>query len=267
MRLPPSPRPTAGGRPEPIGNPRLGVALRRRIGAPSLAHGRRGQRSLRESRQTGSADNPETGDPGDTFIDRMHRASKRSDDQAQPAGRRRIRAVAGAVEAPVSEAIVVAGDGASRSRVPVTSEAASSTESNCSKMARHPFPRPQPHPPRRPCRGGRTGLARDPPLFVVPEEFKLEPAEPWQLQLLVQRSVGARQGVPDLRRGLQLPDRYLRIEQPVTPPAAASARAPSPRQPQPIAGAEPGPISEQAPAASATTRAPLLKVPWTSRSG
>ena len=29
-------------------------------------------------------------------------------------------------------------------------------------------------------------------LFVVPEEFKLDLTEPWQLQLLVQRNVGAR---------------------------------------------------------------------------
>ncbi|WP_425286870.1 4Fe-4S binding protein [Microvirga vignae] len=63
-------------------------------------------------------------------------------------------------------------------------------------------------------------------LFVVPEDFRLDLTEPWQLQLLVQRNVGARDKA-FLTYNLEytLPDQYLRVEQP--PPAAAA-----PGQPQ-----------------------------------
>ncbi|XOC83280.1 4Fe-4S binding protein (plasmid) [Microvirga sp. M2] len=60
-------------------------------------------------------------------------------------------------------------------------------------------------------------------LFVVPEDFKLDLTEPWQLQLLVQRNVGARDKA-FLNDTLEytLPEQYLRIEQPTVPPAAPS---------------------------------------------
>jgi NosR/NirI family nitrous oxide reductase transcriptional regulator len=59
-------------------------------------------------------------------------------------------------------------------------------------------------------------------LFVVPEDFRLDLTEPWQLQLLVQRNVGARDKA-FLNYSLEytLPDPYLRVEQPPAPPAAA----------------------------------------------
>ena len=58
-------------------------------------------------------------------------------------------------------------------------------------------------------------------LFVVPEDFKLDLAEPWQLQLLVQRSVGARdKAFLTFDLGYTLPDQYLKIEQPPPPPLA-----------------------------------------------
>jgi NosR/NirI family nitrous oxide reductase transcriptional regulator len=64
-------------------------------------------------------------------------------------------------------------------------------------------------------------------LFVVPEDFKLDPTEPWQLQLLVQRNVGARDKA-FLTYNLEytLPDQYLHVEQPPALPAPAQ------RQPQ-----------------------------------
>ena len=64
-------------------------------------------------------------------------------------------------------------------------------------------------------------------LFVTPPEFTLDPAQPWELQLLVQRAVGARDKAFltfDLK--YTLPDQYLRREQQaVTVPASASAPA------------------------------------------
>jgi NosR/NirI family nitrous oxide reductase transcriptional regulator len=67
-------------------------------------------------------------------------------------------------------------------------------------------------------------------LFVVPEDFELDLTEPWKLQLLVQRNVGARDKA-FLTYDLEytLPDQYLRIEQ---PPAAAPAPAPQQAQTQ-----------------------------------
>ncbi|AWM85415.1 NosR/NirI family protein [Microvirga sp. 17 mud 1-3] len=59
-------------------------------------------------------------------------------------------------------------------------------------------------------------------LFVVPEDFKLDLTEPWQLQLLVQRNVGARdKAFLTFDLAYTLPDSYLKIEQPPAKPAAA----------------------------------------------
>nr|WP_246180204.1 NosR/NirI family protein [Microvirga thermotolerans] len=70
-------------------------------------------------------------------------------------------------------------------------------------------------------------------LFVVPEDFKLDLAEPWQLQLLVQRNVGARdKAFLTYDLAYTLPDAYLRIE---TPAAAAAPQA----QAQPAQSATP----------------------------
>ncbi|WP_244607312.1 NosR/NirI family protein [Bosea sp. CS1GBMeth4] len=79
-------------------------------------------------------------------------------------------------------------------------------------------------------------------LFVVPEELKLDLSEPWQLQLLVQRNVGARdKAFLTYELAYALPDRYLRVEQQA--PAAAAPAQPAPDAPR-LAGndraAEPG---------------------------
>lgn len=68
-------------------------------------------------------------------------------------------------------------------------------------------------------------------LFIVPEEFKLDLTEPWQLQLLVQRNAGARdKAFLNYELAYTLPEQYLRIEQPASP-AGAPARPP-PEGPQ-----------------------------------
>jgi NosR/NirI family nitrous oxide reductase transcriptional regulator len=62
-------------------------------------------------------------------------------------------------------------------------------------------------------------------LFAVPEEFSLDLSEPWELQLLVQRSFGARdKATLPFNLGYTLPDRYLKA----VPVAVA---APHPAQP------------------------------------
>jgi NosR/NirI family nitrous oxide reductase transcriptional regulator len=62
-------------------------------------------------------------------------------------------------------------------------------------------------------------------LFVTPEDFSLDPTAPWQLQLLVQRAIGARdKAFLSFDLGYTLPEKYLKREQPavtVSPEGAA----------------------------------------------
>jgi NosR/NirI family nitrous oxide reductase transcriptional regulator len=68
-------------------------------------------------------------------------------------------------------------------------------------------------------------------LFVVPEGATLDPVEPWRLQLLVQRAIGARdKAFLTFDVGYTLPGKYIRTERPAAvvattpePPAAAPA--------------------------------------------
>src|SRR5262249_26228440 len=63
--------------------------------------------------------------------------------------------------------------------------------------------------------------------FIVPAGVGFDPAEPWRLQLLVQRAWGARdKAFLTFDVGYQLPTKYLRAE--VVPTAAAPVPAPSP---------------------------------------
>ncbi|MEH6718430.1 MAG: 4Fe-4S binding protein [Aurantimonas endophytica] len=69
-------------------------------------------------------------------------------------------------------------------------------------------------------------------LFIVPEDFDFEVTEPWELQLLVQRSFGARDKASlPFNLGYSLPDRYMVAEPaaaPARPTAAAEATPPAP---------------------------------------
>lgn len=78
-------------------------------------------------------------------------------------------------------------------------------------------------------------------LFLVPEEFTFDVAEPWQLQLLVQRSIGARdKAFLSFSVGYSLPERYLR--QPAVAPTqkpAATAEPPAASAPSDASGIDP----------------------------
>ncbi|WP_445500876.1 4Fe-4S binding protein [Microvirga sp. G4-2] len=89
-------------------------------------------------------------------------------------------------------------------------------------------------------------------LFVVPEDFKLDLTEPWQLQLLVQRNVGARDKA-FLTYNLEytLPDQYLRIEQPPTP-----APTPAPQAQAQNQAGTPAAAAAQQPQGQGPTTAP-----------
>ncbi len=83
-------------------------------------------------------------------------------------------------------------------------------------------------------------------LFVVPDDFDFAAAEPWELQLLVQRAIGARdKAFLTFDLPYTLPERYLaKIEAP--PPAApASEEAAQPAETGPALGLDEEPVWKQ----------------------
>ncbi len=79
-------------------------------------------------------------------------------------------------------------------------------------------------------------------LFVLPPDFAFDPAQPWTLQLLVQRAIGAREkAFLTFDLGYTLPDTYLKREQ----PAAVVRTEPSVASPQPSQGAAATPSDEE----------------------
>jgi len=69
-------------------------------------------------------------------------------------------------------------------------------------------------------------------LFVLPPDFTFDPTEPWTLQLLVQRAIGARdKAFLTFDLSYTLPDAYLKREQPATViHTAPTATSPQPSQ-------------------------------------
>ena len=66
-------------------------------------------------------------------------------------------------------------------------------------------------------------------MFILPTEFTLDPTEPWQLQLLVQRATGTREkAFLTFDLDYVLPERYLKVEPQAQQPAAGSAATPLP---------------------------------------
>jgi len=96
-------------------------------------------------------------------------------------------------------------------------------------------------------------------LFVLPEGSEFNPAEPWRLQLLVQRAIAALDKVfVTFDLGYQPPDKYLKTEQPA--PTAAPSADPSASHSAAIraAGAE---------AAEEAAEIPLWQRIWQNRQG
>ena len=95
-------------------------------------------------------------------------------------------------------------------------------------------------------------------LFVVPADFAFDPAEPWALQLVVQRVVGARDKAwVTFDLGYALPETYLKGQAPVQTAAAAAPTAKSAPVPAPEAGV---PTADEDPLWMRIWRADTLKV-------
>jgi NosR/NirI family transcriptional regulator, nitrous oxide reductase regulator len=93
-------------------------------------------------------------------------------------------------------------------------------------------------------------------LFIVPADFAFDPTEPWALQLLVQRVVGARDKAwVTFDLGYTLPETYLKRQAPVLPAAAAAPTAKS--VPAPETGV---PTTDEDPLWMRIWRADVLKI-------
>ena len=134
---------------------------------------------------------PETGDPDDTLHRPLRRAGQRPGDRPQPARRARLRALRRRLK-PGQQAILVAGDGAYsfkgsgyvRGGIFDRIELIQDAQASASATATIRGSATSPPTARRSCARSRCSSC--------PRTSASISTEPWQLQLLVQRSVGAR---------------------------------------------------------------------------
>lgn len=188
-----------------------------------------------------AANNPETVDPNDPFIDLYIAPVSvptigRSllGDQAYEQLRARLK--------PDQQAIVVAGDGAYSFKGSGYVRGGIFDRIELLQGGQGIRFRDRNHTRLGALAADGAPALREIALFVVPEDFKLDLTEPWQVQLLVQRNVGARDRA-FLTYDLEytLPDQYLRVEQPPAPAPDQSqqqGQAPAPT-PAPAASTAP----------------------------
>jgi NosR/NirI family transcriptional regulator, nitrous oxide reductase regulator len=180
-----------------------------------------------------AADSPEPGDPDDTFIDLYVAPASvptigRSllGDEAFERLKARLK--------PGQQAIVVAGDGVYSFKGSGYVRGGIFDRIELLQDGQGTRFRDRDHTRLGALAAAGAPDLREISLFVVSEDFKLDLAQPWQLQLLVQRSVGARdKAFLAFDVGYTLPETYLRAEQAAAARPAASARA------EPAAPAQP----------------------------
>ncbi|WP_409999182.1 4Fe-4S binding protein [Bradyrhizobium sp. SZCCHNR1093] len=185
-----------------------------------------------KSGNAAAAQNPEPGDAGDTFIDLYVAMASvptigRSllGDEGYQRLKQRLQ--------PGQQAIVVAGDGVYSfkgsayvrggifDRIEVLQEGGSTRFRDKNHMRLGAL-----------AAAGAPAL-REIGLFVTPPEFTLDPTEPWQLQLLVQRSTGSHdKAFLTFDVDYTVPDVYLKHEtRAAATPATAAQPAPATAQP------------------------------------
>ncbi|WP_239468647.1 4Fe-4S binding protein, partial [Microvirga arvi] len=212
-----------------------------------------------------AANNPETADPNDTFID-LYVAPV----SVPTIGRSLLGDAAyGQLTArlkPDQQAIVVAGEGAYSFKGSGYVRGGIFDRIELLQEGQGTRFRDRNHTRLGDLAAAGAPALREIALFVVPEDFRLDLTEPWQLQLMVQRSVGARDKAflaYDL--DYALPDQYLRIEHrpPAAPAPAAQAQAQvqgQPAAPTP-APAEPS-LNDAAALAAGEIEEPLWLKIW-----
>ena len=212
-----------------------------------------------------AANNPETGDPNDTFID-LYVAPV----SVPTVGRSLLGDAAYAQLMarlkPDQQAIVVAGEGAYSFKGSGYVRGGIFDRIELLQEGQGTRFRDRNHTRLGDLAAAGAPALREIALFVVPEDFRLDLTEPWQLQLLVQRNVGARDKA-FLTYNLEytLPDQYLRIEQrpPAAPAPAPQAQAQVQGRPAPptSAPAEPS-LNDAAALAAGEIEEPLWLKIW-----
>ncbi|MGJ5138798.1 4Fe-4S binding protein [Bradyrhizobium oligotrophicum] len=189
-----------------------------------------------KSGNTAAAQSPEPGDAGDTFVDLYVAMVSvptigRSllGDEGYQRLKQRLQ--------PGQQAIVVAGDGIYSfkgsayvrggifDRIEVLQEGGSTRFRDKNHMRLGAL-----------AAAGAPAL-REIGLFVTPPEFTLDPTEPWQLQLLVQRSTGSHdKAFLTFDIDYTVPDAYLKQQtRPAVPATKATTARPAPATAQPVA--------------------------------
>lgn len=182
-----------------------------------------------------AANNPETGDPNDTFID-LYLAPV-----SVPTIGRSLLGDAGYEQLkarlkPDQQAIIVAGEGAYSFKGSGYVRGGIFDRIELLQDGQSTRFRDRNHTRLGDLAAAGAPSLREIALFVMPEDFRLDLMEPWQLQLLVQRNVGARdKAFLNYTLEYTLPDQYLRIEQPPAPAPSQQAQgqvtAPPPAAP------------------------------------
>jgi NosR/NirI family nitrous oxide reductase transcriptional regulator len=179
----------------------------------------------------GAADNPEPGDPGDTFIDLYVAPVSVPTIGRSLLGDEGFERLKARLK-PGQQAIVVAGDGVYSFKGSGYVRGGIFDRIELLQDGQGTRFRDRHHARLGALAATGAPELREISLFVVPEEFTLDLTEPWQLQLLVQRSVGARdKAFLPFDVGYTLPDSYMRIEQAAAPAPAQPAAGPGPAAP------------------------------------
>ncbi|WP_298252915.1 NosR/NirI family protein [Bradyrhizobium sp.] len=186
---------------------------------------------------TAAAQNPEPGDAGDTFVDlyvALVTAPTIGRSLLGDDGYQRLKDSL----KPGQQAIVVAGNGAysfkgsAYVRGGIFDRIEILQEGNSTRF------RDRNHTRLGDLHAAGAPEFKEIGLFVTPPEFTLDPTQPWQLQLLVQRATGARdKAFLTFDVDYTLPDQYLKREQQAVtvaanaPAPAAQAPAAAPQEP------------------------------------
>jgi NosR/NirI family nitrous oxide reductase transcriptional regulator len=194
--------------------------------------------AFRRVGNTEAAGNEETGDPADTFIDLYVApvsvpAIGRSLLGETAYDQLRARLATG------QQAIVVAGDGAYSFKGSGYVRGGIFDRIELLQEGQSTRFRDRNHTRLGDLAAEGAPALREIALFVVPTEFRLDLTEPWQLQLLVQRNVGARDKafLPyDIEYAL--PDRYVKVAQ-LAPPPTTAPQAPQTAIPTQVDTASP----------------------------
>ena len=183
--------------------------------------------AFRQAGQTIAADKPETRDPADSFIDLYLAPASVPAIGRSLLGDAAYERLAERLK-PGQSAILVAGDGAYSFKGSGYVRGGIFDRIELLQNGQGLRFRDRDHTRIPALAAQGAPRLREIALYVVPTEFAFDVTQPFELQMLVQRSAeGRNKSVLNYNLGYTLPDRYVTIEKPPAPPAAPPAAAPA----------------------------------------